>query len=82
MVQEWEKLCDVKHHHTSFKFLHPPSSNEVGDKHPSILSGPLGDASKLVRLESAIVNSFKLQALRKHLFKQLAQHVKQDIGAE
>src|ERR1700682_5074855 len=47
----------------------------MGQVHPSILRGTLGNASKLIRVEDAVSNAIELKPASQHLFDQLPQGV-------
>ena len=82
MVERWKELCNVKGHYTHLKFLSPPSPDKVSEEYTRVLSGTLGYASKLVRLEGTMLYPIKLHLTGEHFLDQLAQRVEQDNGAE
>jgi len=54
----------------------------MGEKHPHILSGMLGYAPKLVRLEGAILDPVILHMAEEHFFHEFAKGVQQYYGAK
>jgi hypothetical protein len=40
----------------------------MGEVYPSILGGPLGDASKLIRMEDVVCDTIELKPASEHLF--------------
>jgi len=52
----------------------------VSEKETSILSRSLSNASKLVGVKNAILDSIKLELPSNHLLNELAKHVKKHNG--
>jgi hypothetical protein len=68
MVDRWKELSDVKCDNACSESFGASRMYKMGQVYSSILSGPLGDASKLVRMEDVVCDTIELKPVRKHLF--------------
>ena len=78
VVEGREKLCNVKGDDTSLEALGPARVNQVSKKKTSIFSGPLSNATKLVRMKDTVLDSIKLESPGNYLLNELAKGVEQD----
>ena len=82
MVQRGKELRDVKGDNACLQTLSPPGPNQVGKEDARILSGTLGDAPELVRLEGTVGHAIELKPARQHLFDKFSQSVQEHDGPE
>ena len=75
MIQRRKELCNVKSHYTSLEALGPARVYQVSEKETSVLSRSLSNASKLVGVKNAVLDSIKLKSPSNHLLDELAKHV-------
>jgi hypothetical protein len=81
MIDGWEKLSEVKGDHASLEFSMPSPVDNMSEDATSIFSGVLTNAPELVRMKDSMFRCFKLQPIKEHFLKHLAQSVKKNYWA-